>query len=101
MTRSAQRKRVANAVKKRNRVASVREPKSAVPARTELEDLRLESAVLRGRAEKSTAERDAALILLGEIVAHVTRVGGYMLPGDQATLRTAKALLVEHGWRTP
>ena len=60
-----------------------------------------EFAVMRERCEKSTAERDAALTLLGELVAHVTRVGGYTTPDVQATLRTAKALLAEHGRSMP
>lgn len=43
------------------------------------------------------AQRDALARALAALVRHVRKVGGYMSPEDQETLRNAKALLVEAG----
>ncbi len=45
--------------------------------------------------EKLTAERDALHDALTKLVAFVDRHGGYMSAQHQASLRGAKALLVE------
>lgn len=47
--------------------------------------------------DEACAQRDAALNALALLVAHVSRVGGYMSPEDQASLRGARALLCETG----
>lgn len=48
-------------------------------------------------AEIATARCAAALDALAWLVAHLTRVGGYLTPEDQYALRAARALLVESG----
>lgn len=53
--------------------------------------------VLSGALELAWAQRDRAVIALEHLEAVVTRIGGYMTPEDQATLREARATLAEHG----
>lgn len=57
-----------------------------------------EFTVLRARAELSTAQRDAALDTVAALLDVLQRQGGYMEHRDQVTLRSAEALLVEHGY---
>lgn len=51
--------------------------------------------------EESGARAAAALALVDRLEAIVARVGGYMEPTDQATLREARAFLEECGARKP
>lgn len=53
------------------------------------------------RLEIRTAERDRALDLLEQLERVLTKIGGFMTPADQDTLRAARALLVELGRREP
>ncbi len=53
------------------------------------------------RLEVRTAERDRALDLVAQLERIITATGGYMSPEDQAWLREAQSLLVEHGRRAP
>lgn len=51
------------------------------------------------RLEVRTAERDRALDLLDRVECLVARIGGFMTPADQDTMREVRAALVESGKR--
>lgn len=53
----------------------------------------------RREREVEAAKLEAALRSLADLERIIMRIGGFMTPEDQARLREAQALLVEHGRR--